>query len=285
MRFIQKALLISLAGAASLMAEGYKLELAMSLDSNADQTYYPDIIIPLSWSDSLSSSVEYRSGERTDERETSELSVDEIIEHQRLKLNALNYIIKRGKGSYAFGLGGSYESYAKEQSGDYDSLALGAGTYTNNIDISVLSIYAKAEAIQRFDIVDLKTYALINPFTKLGVDQDTTFYGDTAGNITDSSNETTDLSYEIDINLISKTDTIVDFGFNANYRVLPLKYSLSGEDIDIEEKITRVQGNIYFNIKSLKEWMPTLAYSSETTDSDGDSYTEEKVYLGINTRF
>ena len=72
---------------------------------------------------------------------------------------------------------------------------------------------------------------------------------------------------------------------------LPLKYNLQVLDenrnivdstVDIQETIVKLQATLYFNIDILKGWMPTLAYSSETTSSSGaEDETQEKIYVGI----
>ena len=130
----------------SLLGDNYKLEVSKTLDSNAEQSYYPDLVIPLTWNNYLSSSFEYRSGELTDERSSvsggDTVSVNESIKHKRFKLNLLNYKVASAKASYFFGIGGALESFDKSQYGTYTS-TLG-DNYTNDITIDVLSLYLKA---------------------------------------------------------------------------------------------------------------------------------------------
>jgi len=285
-----KLTLLSLLTLLTLNADGYKIEVAKTLDSNAKQQYFPDLVLPMQWNDSFSSSVEYRSGELTDYRTDSEYTTDESIKHQRFRINALNFNFGESTSNYSLGIGLSYETFAKEQVGTYNTTSIGTGNYTNDINIDYLTLYIKMQTIQKFNFIDLKLYALVIPVAKLDVTQNTKFTGDTNVIVTDNSSESQNFTYEIDLNFVSNSGTFIDLGFNSNYRILPLKYGLSGSNIDYEETIIRLQATLLFNIEIFNGWMPSLAYSTENTSSDTaksslEETTERKVYLGIHTRF
>jgi len=281
----------------SLLADGYQLELSKPINSNAGENYYPDLVLPMSWNQNFNSSLEFRIGEQKDNfvengSNAGTLSIDEKIKHSRLKLNLLNYKINKMYSSYSFGIGASYDTFKKNQVGDSDNYENFNGTYTNNIDIEVLAYYLKLETILKDNSFDVKIYALMMPISNLKVTQNTELVGNINNTLTDSSSQEQDFNYELDLNFISKSQTFVDLGFNANYRFLPLSYDLNGDNIAYDETTIKLKASLFFNFEILDGWMPTIAYSTETistTTNAGveniDDRTEDKIYLGFNTRF
>lgn len=283
----------------SLIADGYRIEVKKILDSNAQDTLLPNLILPISWNENLSSSIEYRSGESTDERKSELNNIDdslinEVIKHSRLKLNAINYHILDDNFSYSFGVGGSYESYEKTQNGYYISSA-SRSDFDSSVDINLLSLYVKVQGIYKTTYFDTKLYALVIPMSKLDVTQQTLFSGAINKNLKASSSKEQKVNYEVDLELTTKTSTYLDFNFNAKYRFLPLDYTLDtgsgSKDTSKEEDILLLSARLLLNIELLNGWMPTIGYSKETTDSkdlsDGSlrKLEENIVYIGLNTRF
>ncbi|MEA2051015.1 MAG: hypothetical protein U9O56_09830, partial [Campylobacterota bacterium] len=139
----------------------------------------------------------------------------------------------------------------------------------------------------------------ITPSSNLKVTQNTSL-SDAVNSIgTGSSDENQDLSYELSFETMSKFNSYLNFGVEARYRFLPLKYDLklanndgsySDKNYDVEEKISYIAAKIYFDTKVFN-LIPTFGISSEDTKStnkiDGKSSNknEVKILFGLNGRF
>jgi len=291
------ALATILLSSITLMADGYRIEFKKALDSNAEDSYIPDIILPIQWNENYSSSFEYRSGEMVDKRLVegyANSNNDENIEHKRFKLNALNYRMLSEDASYTFGIGASYEQFDKRQVG-YVNSGGGNLNFDNNIKIDTLSLYLKAETIQHYSWLDIKLYGILTPVSNLDVKQDTYLSGIATKHLQASSSESQDISYEVDVDFTSKLNSFADISLAANYRFLPTKYNLDsgsgGVETKIDEITTLLSARILFNFEILSGWMPTIGYSQESvklkdkSDSSTITLNEDKIYIGVNTRF
>lgn len=298
-----KILLTSILLTSSLSAISFDNGMSIDIEKDENNNLHPNIYLPLRWNNSLSSSIEYKTDETITENETvantTDSDKDTTIEHTLARLNILNYDIQNKNTKYYFGFGLQYESFDKTQIGFAQSGSTNIN-FEHNINIEVQSIFLKSDFIYNANKLDTKLSLNIVPSSNLEVTQDTVLTDAVNSTGTGSSEEKLDLSYEIDLNLMTKTDSIVDFGLEANYRFLPLKYDLqlansnntySTEKYDIEEKITTLTAKIYFNIKSFDDIMPSIGYITKKTDGinklDDSTYSESenKLTFGFEKRF
>lgn len=277
------------------------LRLESIKDENKKTNSYA--VLPISYNDSLSSEIEYktdttiRENERVNNASTSDK--DTTIDHSLLKLNLLNYKIKKSDSKYSFGIGLQQEKFDKSQVGYANSGAVNIN-FDHNMDIKVQSVYLKTQAIFYNDLANSKISLSVVPSSKLKVTQNTILAGTTNSTGSGSSEETLKTSYEIGLELMSSGNGLIQFGVEGNYRFLPLKYDLqlansdnsyTTQKYDVEEKTTFVAGRLYLNPSFLAGFMPTIGFGQETIKGtnkiDNSTYTiaNNKVIFGFNTKF
>jgi len=276
------------------------IKIDVNMDKNAN--LHPDLLVPCKYNDEYSSSIEYKTDkqiikdEKVENADTSDK--DTTIKHSLFRLNFLNYNIKKDKIKYYFGFGWQKETFYKTQSGFAKNDAVNVN-FNNNIDMEVKSMYLKSDIIMYEDKFNHRFKINIVPKSDLKVSQTTTL-SDTVNSVGNgNSDKSQDISYEISYENIGKFGSFADFGVEARYRFLPLKYNLklanddgtySDEPYDVEEKTTYIEGKIYFNTKIIN-LMPTIGISKEKTkgknklDNKTYSNSQTKVLFGLNSRF
>lgn len=300
---MQKQLLTLTFLTISLKAITFDNAVKLDINKDEDNNLHPDIYLPLKWNNSLSTSFSYKTDKTITENETivntTSSDKDTTIEHTLTRINILNYNTQNENSKYYFGFGLQNESFDKTQTGFATTGATNIN-FNHNIDIEVNSIYLKSDMVFYSKNLDTKIELNIIPTSKLEVTQNTLLSDGVNSTGKGSSKETLDLSYDLSLNFISKTDSIVDIGIEGSYRFLPLKYDLqltnsddtyTTKNYDVEEKITAFTAKLYFNLKTFGGFMPTLGYSSEKTDGinklDNTTYeeTKKKIVFGFNKRF
>ncbi len=289
--------------ATSLNAVTFDNGIKLDINKDENNNIHPDIILPIKWNQTFSSSFEYKTDKTITQNETVANTTsgdkDTTIEHFLVRVGVLSYDIQNEDSKFYFGFGLQKENFDKTQIGFAQSGATNIN-FDHSIDIEVKSVYLQSDMIFYTKSIDTKLSLNVVPTSKLTVTQNTTLSDAVSSTGSGSSDETLNLSYEVGVNFISKTDSFVDFGVEGSYRFLPLKYDLqlansdntyTTQKYDVEEKITSITGKIYFNTKLFGSLKPTVGISSQNTKSlnklDNKTLEEKetKILFGFNSRF
>lgn len=282
----------------SIFVKGTKLSATMDDDSNI----HPDIYLPINWSKTFSSAIEYRTTQEIEKGIVS-ASYDSsdnttTLDKEIINLEIIKYNLKNKYSKYSFGIGYSMESFDKNQKGSATT-GVTTTTFNHNIDIDIkgISIFADSTYDKLTDKLSAKFNISLLTGSTLDVKQDTVL---TSSSSKGSSSEDLDLIYELRGKFNYVLNSFVDLGFETRYKFTPLKYSLQlqktdntfeTKNYDVEEKITYTALNIYFKTKLLGDLRPMIGYISEKTkklnklDSTTSSNTETMTIFGLNSKF
>lgn len=282
----------------SIFAKGTKLATTMDEDNNI----HPDIYLPINWSKSISTSIEYKTTQELKEGivegNYDSSNKETTLDKETLNLYLFKYNINNPSSTHSFGIGYSSESFDKNQKG---FVTTGTTTleFDNNVNIDIKGVSIFADAI--YDVTDkfsAKFNLLLLASSKLDVTQDTELTSFSSGS--GSSSEDLDLIYELRADFNYELTSFLDLGFETRYKFLPMKYSLEMAKSDntfettkyeVDEKITYNALKLYFKTKYLGSLRPMVGYTSEKTDGtnnlDNTSYsnTENMFVFGLSTKF
>jgi len=281
------------------------------IDFNIDDgKINPSAFLPYYWNDQLFSGVGIHSSTTQDNGTVNGFDDSRIgsnIQDNRLKLNLLSYEMPAGNFKYT--LGGDIEQI------DIDKLEFGflqmpvnlggdLVAFDNEINIEVLrpTLHGDVTWNPSGGAFSIRTGVNIYPTSQLTVDQQTRFKPIIATTGSSNGSKSQDFSYSVNLEMIYKTNTWVDFLITADYEFLPLKYNLavlavennqfvfSSTSIDTEESTLRY--SFRFVLKKLMDNLrPVIGYNFEKLkskdNSTGASSSKNKNFLviGVENRF
>ena len=286
----------------SIIPKGTKISGAIGDDSS----FQPDIYLPINWSDSFSSGVEYYSTNEIENDKVggySDSKKKTVLDTKTLNIYVLKYNLNTTSSTYSFGLGYSGQNIDKTQKGYIASSGVRLD-YDHKMDIDIQGAYFSGEAIFRkiTDRLSAKFNVLLLGGAQLDVSQHTsiTSYPSAKG----SSSENIDLIYDLRADFNYDVFAYLDVGFETRYKSLPMKYNLElaktdgtfeTKKYDLEEQILYNALKFYIKIPTIQRAIGNmrfmLGYSTQTTKSNDHlgnndhSITSDKFIFGLSSKF
>ena len=290
----KRLLLVSILAASQASADRLNIDLQFDEEGKAR----PEFSIPYSWNESLFSSLSYTSSSTTNTG-GSELSENSAttIQKDLIKLGLLGYKNTQGAFEYSGSVNFEYLTLNKSQFG-YGELSSGLFVVENNVEITSQTPSIDADVTYKSDKFSFRTGASVSIGASLDVDQETEFrYLQTARTKHKSTGEQ-NTSYSVHFESLFSLIPQFGIAINAEYRVLPLDYTVSAlnaggasySEVEQSQEDSTLRYSLLFVFgQSLSGMSPSIGITHEeiTSDDGSDSETIKADYvtLGFDQRF
>lgn len=290
----KRLLLLSLLAASQASADRLNIDLQFDEEGKAR----PEFSVPYSWNESLFSSLSYSSSNTTNTggSQVSDNSAT-TIQKDLITLGLLGYKKTQGAFEYSGSVNFEYLTLNKSEFG-YGELNSDLFVIDNNVEITSQTPSIDADITYKSDSFSLRTGASIGIGASLDVEQETEFRYQQAAKTKHKNTGDQKTSYSVYMESLFKLTPSFGIAINAEYRVLPLDYTVSVLNADLasyseveqsqEDSILKYSLLFVFG-QSISEISPSIGITHEEITSDNGTNSEtfkaDYVTLGFDQRF
>lgn len=281
----------------------------ITFEQDEDGKLNPNILVPIYWSDSLYSTLGYKSSTTKDISGVNNFSDSKsglVSSQDDTAINWLSYKL----GNYTIGLQTNFLNIDNNEFGYiHDSANVfgnGADYYIafdNDIELDIIKTGIYLDYNKKIDNLTMKLSSTIYPSTKIDVKQSTIFKPLSNDTGTSSSSTSQDLGYAMKLEAFYDTGAFVKFGAQYSYDFAPAKYDIAQlaqvngnytfqtATVDTDETTTKYLAKIYFDKKVLGNLIPSFGIgkikSQVKNNNSGNKTTKNQdlFSLGFEARF
>jgi hypothetical protein len=290
--------LLSLIAASHASADRMNIDLQFDEEGKAS----PEFSVPFSWNEHLFSSLSYSSTSTTNTGEsTSTRSSATAIRQDLIKLGLLGYKKDIGALQVAGYLNYEYLTLDKTEFG-YGELSIAGNTdlfvIENNVDITSTAPSIAADITYSSSIVSLRSGASVSIGANLDVEQDTSFQYQQSATTKSKTTGEQQTSYKVYAESLFNVTPTFGIGVNAEYRVLPLDYTVSVLNSDLisfsEQEVSQEDSTLRYSLlfifkQSVAGMNPSIGITHQELTSDNGASSEttkaDFITLGFDQRF
>jgi hypothetical protein len=292
------AVVLSLLSASGAYADRMNIDLQFDEEGKAS----PEFSVPYSWNEQLFSSLSYSSTSTTNTGSSATTtSSATTIRQDLIQLGLLGYKKDLGALQIAGYLNYEYLTIDKAEFG-YGKIQSGANSdlfvVENNVEITSATPSIAADITYNSSLISLRTGASLSIGSTLDVEQDTGFQYQQSAQTKSKKEGDQAASYNVYIDSLFNVTANFGIGINAEYRVLPLDYTVSILNSDLvsfsEQEVSQEDSTLRYSLlfifkQSVAGMNPSIGITHQELTSDNGASSEttkaDFITLGFDQRF
>lgn len=293
-----RLVLISLMAASHASADRMNIDLQFDEEGKAA----PEFSVPFSWNEHLFSSLSYSSTSTTNTGGSAiTTSSATSIRQDLIQLGLLGYKKNFGALQVAGSLNYEYLTLDKTEFG-YGELSIGNNTdlfvIENNVEITSKTPSIAADITYNSTLISLRSGVSVSMGSDLDVEQETGFQYQQAAQTKSKATGEQQTSYKVYADSLFNLTPSFGIGLNAEYRVLPLDYTVNILNSDLisfsEQEVSQEDSTLRYSLlfifkQPVAGMNPSIGITHQEITSDNGSVSEttkaDFITLGFDQRF